>query len=110
MQTTTCKRAACGLAVPPYQRAKPIYLPKQTLLKVYIYPAGVVIHLASLLAGATTPPEEPLDLASLLAAGATTLSEEPLDLASLLAAAVATLSEEPLDLASLSAGWCHNAV
>jgi len=27
MQTTTCKRAACGLAVPPYQRAKPIYLP-----------------------------------------------------------------------------------
>ena len=26
MQTTTCKRAACGLAVPPYQRAKPIYL------------------------------------------------------------------------------------
>ena len=23
MQTTTCKRAACGLAVPPYQRAKP---------------------------------------------------------------------------------------
>jgi len=27
MQTTTCKRAACGLAVLPYQRAKPIYLP-----------------------------------------------------------------------------------
>jgi hypothetical protein len=27
MQTTTCKRAACGLAVPPYQRAKPINLP-----------------------------------------------------------------------------------
>jgi len=27
MQTTTCKRAACGLAVSPYQRAKPIYLP-----------------------------------------------------------------------------------
>ena len=27
MQTTTCKWAACGLAVPPYQRAKPIYLP-----------------------------------------------------------------------------------
>ena len=27
MQTTTCKRAACGLAVPPYQRANPIYLP-----------------------------------------------------------------------------------
>ena len=27
MQTTTCKRAACGLAAPPYQRAKPIYLP-----------------------------------------------------------------------------------
>ena len=27
MHTTTCKRAACGLAVPPYQRAKPIYLP-----------------------------------------------------------------------------------
>jgi len=27
IQTTTFKRAACGLAVPPYQRAKPIYLP-----------------------------------------------------------------------------------
>ena len=27
MQTATCKRAACGLAVPPYQRAKPINLP-----------------------------------------------------------------------------------
>jgi len=27
MQTTICKRAACGLAVPPYQRANPIYLP-----------------------------------------------------------------------------------
>jgi len=26
-QTTTFKRAACGLAVPPYHRAKPIYLP-----------------------------------------------------------------------------------
>ena len=26
-QTTTCKRAACGLAAPPYHRAKPIYLP-----------------------------------------------------------------------------------
>jgi len=26
-QTTTYKRAACGLAVPPYQRAKHIYLP-----------------------------------------------------------------------------------
>ena len=27
MQTTTCKRAACGLAVPPYQRAKSMNLP-----------------------------------------------------------------------------------
>ena len=27
MQTKTCKRAACGLAVPPYHRAKPIHLP-----------------------------------------------------------------------------------
>ena len=27
IQTTTCKRAACGLAVPPYHRAKPINLP-----------------------------------------------------------------------------------
>jgi len=27
IQTTTCKRADCGLAVPPYHRAKPIYLP-----------------------------------------------------------------------------------
>ena len=27
IQTTTCKRVACGLAVPPYHRAKPIYLP-----------------------------------------------------------------------------------
>ena len=27
MQTTTCKRAAFGLAAPPYQRAKPINLP-----------------------------------------------------------------------------------
>ena len=27
MQTATCKRAACGLAVPPYHRAKPIKLP-----------------------------------------------------------------------------------
>ena len=29
MQTTTCKRAACGLAVPPYQRANP-YIFHQT--------------------------------------------------------------------------------
>ena len=27
IQPTTCKRAACGLAVPPYHRAKPINLP-----------------------------------------------------------------------------------
>jgi len=29
MQTTTCKRAACGLAVPPYHRAKPVNLPSK---------------------------------------------------------------------------------
>ena len=27
IQTSSCKRAACGLAVPPYHRTKPIYLP-----------------------------------------------------------------------------------
>ena len=27
VQTATCKRAACGLAVPPYHRAEPINLP-----------------------------------------------------------------------------------
>ena len=27
IQTATCKRAACGLVVPPYHRAKPINLP-----------------------------------------------------------------------------------
>jgi len=27
IQTETCKRAACGQAVPPYHRVKPIYLP-----------------------------------------------------------------------------------
>ena len=31
MQTTRCKRAACGLAVPPYQRAKPINLPSNAM-------------------------------------------------------------------------------
>ena len=46
MQTTTCKRAACGLAVPPYQRAKPIYLPSNAtdacsggLIKTQLYAA-----------------------------------------------------------------------
>ena len=30
IQTRTCKRAACGLVVPPCHRAKPIHLPSQT--------------------------------------------------------------------------------